>query len=108
MLYKYLLPEQWTRLRFFSDHLPTVDIAGVVETFEPNIFSQDPEIQVSILCPKPDFVDIEATFLTGTVDSGGTIDELEIDYIGTVATGFELRIHSSDDLNRIFRVSHHS
>ena len=94
LLYKYLLPEQWTRLRFFSDHLPTVDIAGVVETFEPNIFSQDPEIQVSILCPKPDFVDIDATFLTGIVDEPGT-DELEINYIGTVATGFELRIQSS-------------
>ena len=94
LLYKYLLPEQWTRLRFFSDHLPTVDIAGVVETFEPNIFSQDPEIQVSILCPKPDFVDVDATFLTGQVDEPGT-DELEIDYIGTVATGFELRILSS-------------
>ena len=96
LLYKYLLPEQWTRLRFFSDDLPTVEIAGVVETFEPNIFSQDPEIQISILCPKPDFVDVDATFLAGTVGDGST--ELEIDYIGTVFTGFEFRVRSSTAL----------
>jgi len=95
LLYKYLLPEQWTRLRFFSDHLPTVDIAGVVEAFEPNIFAQDPEIQISILCPKPDFIDVDATFLSGKVG----VDEMEINYVGTVATGFELRIYSSSDRN---------
>ena len=96
LLYKYLLPEQWTRLRFFSDDLPTVDITGIVETFEPNIFSQDPEIQVSILCPKPDFIDVDVTFITGIVDDGS--DEFEIDYIGTVATGFEFRVRSSLEL----------
>lgn len=89
-LYRYLLPEAWTKLRFFSDHLPTVDIEGRVESFEPNMFSQDPEIQVSILCHRPDFIEADATIYSGTVDDGST--ELEFDYIGTVDTGFELRI----------------
>lgn len=89
-LYGYFLPEAWTKLRFFSEDLPTVDIEGVVESFEPNIFSQDPEIQVSILCHKPDFIDIDATRYEGIVDDGTS--ELEYIYTGTVATGFELRI----------------
>lgn len=92
-LYGYFLPEAWTKLRFFSDHLPTVDIEGYVESFEPNMFSADPEMQVSVLCHKPDFIEIDATMYTGVVDDGST--ELEFDYTGTVETGFELRIDRS-------------
>ncbi len=90
VLYAYLLPEQWVKLRFFSDELPPVDITGIVESFDPAIFTQDPEIQVSIICPKPDFIEADTTLVTGTVDNGTT--EVVIDYIGTVSTGFELRI----------------
>lgn len=92
-LYAYFLPEAWTKLRFFSEDLPTVDIEGVVESFEPNIFSQDPEIQISILCYRPDFIDIDATFYEGVVDDGTS--ELEFEYVGTVPTGFELRVDGS-------------
>lgn len=93
LLYRYFMPQIWTKLRFFSDYLPTVDIEGVVESVEPNIFSQDPEMQVSILSHKPDFIGIDAVVYYGVVDNGTT--ELEIDYIGTVDTGFELRINKS-------------
>ena len=89
-LYRYLLPEAWTKLRFFSDHLPVVDIEGRVESFEPNIFSQDPEVQISVLCHKPDFIEADATIYNGIVDDGTA--ELAFDYIGTVPTGFELRV----------------
>jgi len=94
-LYRYLLPQHWTKLRFFSQELPVVDIEGYVESFEPNMFSQDPEVQVSIICPKPDFIEADATILEGTVDDG-TI-ETEFDYVGTVATGFELRVDRTLD-----------
>lgn len=89
-LYGYFIPEAWCKLRFFSDYLPTVDIEGYVESFEPNIFSQDPEIQISVICPKPDFTDVDATILTGSVDDGTT--EVEFEYIGNVEVGFELRV----------------
>lgn len=94
MLYRYLLPEEWCKLRFFSDELPPVDIEGYVESFEPNIFSQDPEVQVSIINPKPDFVDANATLVQGTVD----IDVIEyaFEYTGTVETGFELVVKTTD------------
>lgn len=89
-LYRYFMPEEWCKLRFISDHLPTVDIEGYVESMDPNIFSQDPEYQISIICPQPDFVDIDATIYNGVVDDGSI--ELEFEYIGTVKTGFEVRI----------------
>lgn len=93
LLYRYLLPKSWTKLRFFSDQMNTVDIEGYVESFEPNIFSQDPEVQVSVICPKPDFIEVDATIYYGTVDDGTA--ELEFEYFGTVEAGFEVRIDNS-------------
>lgn len=92
-LYRYLLPKSWTKLRFFSDDMNTVDIEGYVESFEPNIFSQDPEIQVSVICPKPDFIEVDATIYYGTVDDGTA--ELQFEYLGDVEAGFEVRIDGS-------------
>ncbi len=90
MLYAYFMTEQWCKLRIFSDELPTTDIEGYVESVEPNIFAQDPEIQVSIINPRPDFIDIDATLYTGIVDDGS--NQLVVDYPGTVRSGFELRV----------------
>lgn len=93
ILYAYLMPEQWVRLRFFSDDYPPVQITGIVESFTPNMFSKDPETQVSILCPKPDFVAVDASLHSGIVS-----EDLIIDYGGSVPTGFELRLKNSPTL----------
>ena len=92
-LYAYLLPKAWTKLRFHSDELPVVDIEGYVESLEPNIFSQDPEMQCSVICPNPDFIDPDAILITGVVDDG-TVENV-IDYIGTVPSGIELRVQNT-------------
>lgn len=89
LLYRYFMVENWATLRFFTDDHPVTHITGIVESFEPNMFSQDPEMQISILCPKPDFVDVDTTLVRGLVDAG---TEVSIDYDGTSPTGFELRI----------------
>lgn len=94
-LYRYFMPQHWTKLRFYTQELPTVDIEGYVESFEPNIFSQDPEVQISVLCHKPDFIDTNATIIEGVVDNGEI--EQEFDYIGSVETGFELLVKETDD-----------
>lgn len=93
ILYRYLMTGNWTKLRFFSQELPDVDIEGYVESFEPNMFSQDPEVQVSIICNKPDFIEADATIYNGYVDDGTL--ELEFDYTGTISTGFEMRIDAT-------------
>jgi hypothetical protein len=96
LLYAYLMPEQWCKIRINSDELPTTDIEGYVESFEPNMFSQDPEIQVSIINPKPDFIEIDATIFKGTVDDGS--NQHVIDYGGTISAGFEVRVDRTVDL----------
>ena len=95
ILYRYLMPTAWTKLRFFSQEIPVVDIEGYVESFEPNMFSQDPQVQVSVLCHKPDFIEADATIFEGVVDDGTL--ELEFDYGGTIETGFELRVDRTVD-----------
>lgn len=94
-LYRYLLPEQWTKLRIYSDELPVVDIEGIVESFEPNIFSQDPELQVSILCHQPDFIAVEADIHVEPIIDAWSPHTFE--YVGTVPTGFELQVDPTTD-----------
>src|SRR3954467_2528298 len=89
LLYRYFMVESWATLRFFTDDHPVTHITGIVESFEPNMFAQDPEMQISILCPKPDFVDVDTTLVRGLVDAG---TEVAFDYNGTSPTGFALRI----------------
>jgi len=95
LLYRYLMPENWCKLRFTSQELPDVDIEGYVESCEPNMFSQDPEFQVSIICPEPDFIEADATIYYGVVDDGTL--ELEFEYGGTIDTGYELRVDQTVD-----------
>jgi hypothetical protein len=92
ILYRYLLPEQKTKLRFYSDEIPPVEIEGYVESFDPNMFSEDPEVVVSIICPDPDFV-TEANVIEGTVTE--LLEGPEFEYIG-IPTGFELKVESSE------------
>lgn len=98
LLYAYFMPKQWVKLRFYTEYLPVVDIEGIVESMEPAIFSKDPEIAISIICTRPDFIDTNPTFLNGVVDNGDPVTEVEFTYEGTVETGFEVRVESSDAL----------
>lgn len=92
LLYRYFMPQAWSKFRFISDEIPTVYINGVVESVEPNIFSQDPEMQVSIICPKPDLIDVDTTLIHGVTAATSML----VEYAGTVPSGFELHIHASD------------
>lgn len=91
-LYQYFMPKQAIRLTFTSTHLPPVQIDGFVESMEPNIFSQDPSVAVSIICPDPPFVGVDevtldlitVAFVPVTVDTVG--------YIGSVETPFHMVI----------------
>jgi len=98
LLYAYFSPKQWCKMRFYSDYLPPVDIEGYCESFEPNLFSQDPEVQISIICPKPDFIEANAVLIDGIVNVGETEDDdYEFAYTGTVPTGLEVKVESAED-----------
>lgn len=96
-LYKIFMPKSLVRLQFFSDYLPTVQIDGYVESLEPNMFSKDPEIQISVVCPSPDFVASTFTFINGTVDDNPDFfTAVDIDYIGTRPTGIQVLVSTSE------------
>jgi hypothetical protein len=96
LLYSYFMPKRATRLVFFSDDMPPVEISGVVESCEVNLFSKDPEILVSIVCPSPYFTAVDATVITGqTVRPDGNV--VVVDYKGTIETGIKVKVTSVAD-----------
>lgn len=100
LLYSYFMPKRPTRLVFYSDDIPPVEISGIVESVEANQFSKDPEFLVSVICPQPYFTSLDPIVVTGQAvrpadrDAGEVI---EIDYNGNIDTGIYVKVtHSSD------------
>lgn len=90
ILYSYFMPKNQVRLVFTSTHMVDVDILGYVETVEPNIFSKDPQLDVSIICPTPYFKSVVYSAVTGTTLAFGDNTATEIEYFGDLPTGFVL------------------
>lgn len=98
-VYKYFPPMQPVNLRFYNTIEGTVEINGYVEAVEPTIFSKDPEIQVSILCVKPYFQDIQDLVLTSNSAEG-----FDLSKAGSAPSGFHLKIHQTNDLRAIYNL----
>ena len=59
-------------------------------------FSNDPEIQVSIICPDPYFTALEPTVITGqTIRTGGATTPIE--YNGTIEAGIFVKVTQTMD-----------
>jgi hypothetical protein len=103
LLYSYFMTGNEVTLRITSTHMATVEITGYVETFEPNMFSKDPEMQISIICPQPALIAVAATVVTGVVGALPDVDPTIINYQGTEDCGFVLDVTdlggASPDLN---------
>jgi Phage tail protein RIFT-related domain len=91
LIYSYFMPKRATRLIFYSDDMIPVRIEGIVEAVEVNQFSQDPEIQVSIICPDPYFIALNPEVITGqSIRPDGVI--ATIDYDGTMEAGIYVKV----------------
>lgn len=101
LLYQYFMPTQDVTLRFNTTHITSiVAIDGTVEDMLPDMFSADPEISVSIICPQPDFVAVDEVIQLGTVFQSGpfaTIDAnlVSVENAGSVPTGVKLKVESN-------------
>lgn len=95
LLYKYFMPKKRKRLVFETDEFPPVEISGYVESIEPNIFSKDPEVIISVICPEPDFIAIDPTEVTGMANDPADI----FTYEGTVDTGVHLKVEKISGSN---------
>lgn len=84
-LYTFFMTKMAVTLRFFTSTGLIVDIPGRVETCETNLFTKEPQVDISIICFDPDFVDLTPVEILGdTVDDS---TEFLIEYEGTVETG---------------------
>lgn len=95
LLYQFFMPGTDIVLQFMSTHLDTCGISGVVESLEPNVFSKDPEIQISVLCGRPDFIAVDETTIQGVVVDN-TVTFTHVDYSGSAPTGLNLKVDSSE------------
>lgn len=84
-LYDYLMPKSPVSLRFYNDKGLVVDIAGRVETCEPDIFAKEPTMVASIICFKPDFIATDDTVISGNTVSDTTATT--VSYPGTSDVG---------------------
>lgn len=95
-LYANFMPKSWVRIRFYEDDsvTPWCYIDGQVESFEAPLFAKDPEVNISVICFDPSFIDVNTTHLSGagysTVNTGGT--ETNIVYPGTIEVGYILKM----------------
>lgn len=91
-------------LRFEFDDKDPVIIGGYLETTESDLFVSDPEGQLSIICPRPNFVATEIKTATGVTDNDPALIDLENE--GNREVGFGVKIipdsgiedHFADDL----------
>lgn len=95
LLYGYFMTGQQIKMRFFTDDYPVVEIEGIVESCDENMFSKDPIMQISVICYQPDFIDVDYTLIKGAVPNAltdGVLTEYEFDYAGSIEAGFTLRV----------------
>ena len=95
LLYSYFMPKQAARLELYSDDMEDLEITGVVESLTANMFSNDPEIQVSIICPDPYFSAIDPQIISGDT----TDTPLDIEYLGSVPAGIQVKVEQVSGTN---------
>lgn len=96
-LYEYLMPKSKISLRFYDSTGLVVEISGRVESFETSLFSKNPQIDVSVICFDPDFVELDPVEISGYTVSNTS--ETLISYDGTVEAGFEFVLNVDRVLN---------
>lgn len=87
LVYSYFMPKLVTRLVFYSDDMVPVEIYGVVEDVSVSIFSKEPEILVSIICPDPYFTAVTPVVITGVNDEVETFT-----YNGSIEAGMVVKV----------------
>ena len=101
-LYGFFMPKSEVFLRFFMSDGLTVDISGRVETCDAPMFTQEPVADISIICHKPDLVDLTPVVIPGL--STGSSLATQVDYDGSVSTGivFTLTVDTAMDSFTIY------
>lgn len=83
-LMEVYMPQSKLKLIFSDDVLGDMYITGYVEKHEPTMFSEDPKVQISIICPEPYF---RSTAGVQTINLPSS-EYVDINYTGNVPVGF--------------------
>lgn len=96
-LYSYFMPKSMVKLRFYMTTGLFVDIDAYVETVSAPMFEQDPNVEISLMCFKSDFIDPRMVTLTGNTVSDGT--NTPINYPGSVEAGLVMTMSVNRNLD---------
>jgi hypothetical protein len=105
LLYEFFMPKTEVDLRFTLDGGSIREIHGHIETAEPDIFSKEPSIKISIMCFTPEFVDPQTQVFEGEGITTLFNPKSPIEYDGTVETGvlFTLYVNANVTVVRIWQ-----
>ena len=95
-LYSYFAPKSEVRLRFYNDDYSDVRIVGVVESHEPSIFSKEPEVDISIICPYPFFNDIKQQEIDSYINT-----PVYPTFVGNAEAGLRVEVFISRSIGSI-------
>lgn len=106
-LYGYFMTDLSVTLRFFSDLLPTTQITGTVESCEPDIFTKDPSMQISIICPQPHFVAVSPSEVIGDAETDADWEAFSL--LSTVKVPIHLEVEADEgdpDYDGLITIEH--
>ncbi len=102
-LYSVFMPKNSVDLRFYmSDGLEVV-ISGYVESNESDMFSEEPVVDISVMCFRPDFIDPDVNLMNGQTTAGTTPQTLN--YAGDVDAGILFKLRVDRDISE-FTIYH--
>ena len=85
-LYNHFMTDTSVELAFYMTSGMVVNIEGRVETCEPAIFTREPQMDISIVCFDPDFVDLTPVTMHDVLTTDDTSGNI-VNVIGSVKTG---------------------
>lgn len=103
-LYAFFMPKSEVTTRYVMDDGLYVEIDGRVESFDSPLFTKEPQVDISLMCFDPDFIDPNPIQLVNEM-SVATSDNIHIDYDGTVETGVVFTVRPNRAVNQ-FTIYH--
>ena len=96
-LYGFFMTKTQVKMTFHTSEGQQYNISGRVETCEPSLFTQEPAVDISVICFNPDFYDPTPIQITGLSVADST--EIIGVYEGTVETGIKFTLNVDRDVS---------
>lgn len=98
-LYKVAMPKTMINFAITFDNLPTVLTRAYVESFETSLFTKDPSVTISLICPDPDFRDFNVTTVNGNSTVSPTNTQYTLTNTGNVPSGYNLEVNLNQSIS---------